>query len=263
MSKLRTLLQGSSTEIRDRARQDRLGYGPVLATVFLNIIVQLALPDEGYTRVISAVIAGFTLMLALYAAGVSKRHLKVVGVIVVLSVLASIGGTASQSQAGSILTPTVGFLLSIGAPIAIARDLVRQPEVTTRSVIGAATIYLLIGVFFGQVYTLMASAGDTPFFAQGTDGTIAERLYFSFVTITTVGYGDFTAATQWGRAFAAAEALIGQLYLVTVISVLVGNLGKKNRALEETARPGADAPAAASQSAGGSPGASSTPPAGS
>lgn len=237
MSKLRTLIQGSSTEIRDRASQDRLGYGPVMATVFLNIIVQLALPDEGYTRVISSVIAGFTLMLALYAAGISVRHLKIVGVIVVLSVLASIGGTASQSQVGSILTPTVGFLLSIGAPVAIARDLIRQPEVTTRSVIGAATIYLLIGVFFGQVYTLMASAGDAPFFAQGTDGTIAERLYFSFVTITTVGYGDFTAATQWGRAFAAAEALIGQLYLVTVISVLVGNLGHKRAQAKKASEP--------------------------
>jgi len=206
---------------------DRLSYTPVLVTVFLNIIVQLALPDEGYTRVISSVIAGFTLMLAFYAAGVSRRHLRLVGAIVVLSVLASIGGTVSQSPVGTILSTSVGFLLSIGAPVAIARDLIRQPEVTTRSVIGAATIYLLIGVFFGQVYSLMVAAGETPFFAQGTDGTIAERLYFSFVTITTVGYGDFTAATQWGRAFAAAEALIGQLYLVTVISVLVGNLGAK------------------------------------
>ena len=218
-----------------------------MATVFLNIIVQLALPDEGYTRVISSVIAGFTLMLALYAAGVSDRRLKIVGVIVVLSVLASVGGTASQTQAGNILTPAVGFMLSIGAPVAIARDLFRQPEVTTRSVIGAATIYLLIGVFFGQVYTLMASAGDNPFFAQGTDGTISERLYFSFVTITTVGYGDFTAATQLGRAFASAEALIGQLYLVTVISVLVGNLGRKNRVPGAEPQPGGNPPAGSPQ----------------
>ncbi|MFM8562020.1 MAG: potassium channel family protein [Solirubrobacterales bacterium] len=247
MSRLERLLQGTSTEVRERAHQDRLGYAPVMATVFLNIIVQLALPDEGYTRVISAVIAGFTLMLAFYAAGVSERRLKIVGVIVVLSVLASIGGTASQSQAGNILTPAVGFLLSIGAPLAIARDLIRQPEVTTRSVIGAATIYLLIGVFFGQVYTLMASAGDNPFFAQGTDGTISERLYFSFVTITTVGYGDFTAATQLGRAFASAEALIGQLYLVTVISVLVGNLGRKNKAAGPGAQAGGEQPAASPQ----------------
>ena len=255
MSKLHRLLQGSSSEVENRARQDRLGYGPVLVTVFLNIIVQLALPDEGYTRVISSIIAGFTLMLALYAAGVSAKRLKIVGVIVVLSVLASIGGTASQSQAGNILTPAVGFMLSIGAPLAIARDLIRQPEVTTRSVIGAATIYLLIGVFFGQVYTLMASAGDTPFFAQGTDGTIAERLYFSFITITTVGYGDFTAATQWGRAFAAAEALIGQLYLVTVISVLVGNLGRKNRVLETAGLPDPPKPAGAGgETAAGGPG---------
>jgi len=56
-----------------------------------------------------------------------------------------------------------------------------------------------------------------------------QALYFSFVTQTTVGYGDLTAAGGFGRALAVLEALIGQLYLVTVIALLVSNLGPARR----------------------------------
>jgi Ion channel len=50
-------------------------------------------------------------------------------------------------------------------------------------------------------------------------------VYFSFTVLTTTGFGDFTAATHLGRALAVIEMLVGQIYLVTVIGVLVGNLG--------------------------------------
>jgi voltage-gated potassium channel Kch len=49
-------------------------------------------------------------------------------------------------------------------------------------------------------------------------------LYFSFATLTTVGYGDLVAATDLGRSLAISEALIGQIYLVTVVALIVGNL---------------------------------------
>ena len=52
-------------------------------------------------------------------------------------------------------------------------------------------------------------------------------VYFSFVTLTTVGYGDLTASNSVGRAFAVQEALFGQIYLVTVVALLVSNLGRQ------------------------------------
>jgi hypothetical protein len=66
--------------------------------------------------------------------------------------------------------------------------------------------------------------GTGPFFAQDTDGTTAIRQYFSFVTLTTVGYGDYSPASNLGHTLSNAEALVGQLYLVTVVAVLVGRL---------------------------------------
>ena len=68
------------------------------------------------------------------------------------------------------------------------------------------------------------------FFAQHAAASSQNLLYFSFATITTSGYGDLTAATDVGRSLAIAEALIGQIYLVTVVAAIVGGLGRRRRA---------------------------------
>lgn len=75
----------------------------------------------------------------------------------------------------------------------------------------------------------MAAGGNGPHFASGTDGTQADRVYFSFATLTTTGYGDCTAGERFGRAVSVLEMLLGQLYLVTVISLLVGSPGPSGR----------------------------------
>ena len=79
-------------------------------------------------------------------------------------------------------------------------------------------------MLFTFVYAVLALQGAGPFFAQGTDGTPATRLYFSYTTLTTVGYGDYTAASDVGHTVAVSEALLGQLYLVTVVALLVSRV---------------------------------------
>jgi hypothetical protein len=66
--------------------------------------------------------------------------------------------------------------------------------VSQRSVIGAICVYFLLGILFLFAYSDVALLDSGPFFAQGTDGTPALRLYFSFVTLATVGYGDYRNA---------------------------------------------------------------------
>jgi hypothetical protein len=74
------------------------------------------------------------------------------------------------------------------------------------------------------------SLSSTPFFAQHAAANSHNLLYFSFATITTTGYGDLTAGTDVGRSLAIAEALIGQIYLVTVVAAIVGGLGRQRAA---------------------------------
>jgi hypothetical protein len=87
-------------------------------------------------------------------------------------------------------------------------------------------LYLLLGMLFALVYGAMDRLGGDPVFAGGQAATASNCLYFSFTTLTTVGYGDLVARTDLGHTLAVSEALIGQIYLVTVVSVLVSNLGR-------------------------------------
>ena len=80
------------------------------------------------------------------------------------------------------------------------------------------------------VYGAVAAFGDDAFFAQGTDGTRSLRLYFSYVTLATLGYGDYTPTSNFGHTVAIIEALFGQLYLVTVVALLVARLNPRRAA---------------------------------
>jgi hypothetical protein len=108
--------------------------------------------------------------------------------------------------------------------VAIGIGVLDQNEVNAQSVTGAICVYVLFGLLFLFFYSSVALLGSGNFFAQGTDGTRAIRLYFSFVTLATLGYGDYTPAAELGRTLAVLEALAGQLYLVTVLALLVSRL---------------------------------------
>jgi len=181
-------------------------------------------PDTDWTRSITVFLQSATLVVALWTSGLTKyarMSLIVVGVAVALAVLL----VAAPS---SVLTAAVGFfelVLTFGIVAILAFGIIDQGQVNAQSVTGAICVYLLLGLAFTFVYGALAALDSGAFFAQGTDGTIATRLYFSYVTLTTVGYGDYTARTNAGHMLGIIEALMGQLYLVTVVALLVSRIG--------------------------------------
>jgi hypothetical protein len=137
------------------------------------------------------------------------------------------------------LTAALGLvagLLIVTIAVAIAAGAIAQNEVNSRSVAGAICVYMLFGMLFMFLFGVMVALDHSPFFAQGTDGTRPLRLYFSFTTLATLGYGDYTPASNLGHALAVLEALIGQLYLVTVVAVVVTRLGRPGRAILKQAK---------------------------
>jgi Ion channel len=105
--------------------------------------------------------------------------------------------------------------------VLIVRRVLAMPAVTIQSIYGALSAYLVAGLMFASVYAAMAHLGHSPFFADGQPGSTQTFQYFSFTTLTTLGYGDFTAAGNGGRAVAVLEALTGQVYLATLVARLV------------------------------------------
>ena len=148
-----------------------------------------------------------------------------------MSLLTALGSVVASS---STQPTSVFFLLNIllvaTVPVVIARSLWRRQVIDVHTVLGAVCIYVLLGMMFAFVYAAIDGIGDEAFFVQTTQATTPDFLYFSFITQTTVGYGDFTAAHDLGRALAVVEALTGQLYLVTIIAVLVSRLSRARRA---------------------------------
>jgi hypothetical protein len=88
----------------------------------------------------------------------------------------------------------------------------------------------LVGLLFSSAYSFMSAVQGGSIFAQVSQVTGVDTMYFSFITMTTVGYGDLTPVENLPRMIAVTEALIGQIYLVTAVGLLVGNMGRERRA---------------------------------
>ena len=132
--------------------------------------------------------------------------------------------TSSTGTGASFLM----FLLVLVAPIVILNRILRHETVGLETILGAICIYVLIAIAFSGLYGWVNEVEPNGFFAQQIPNPQnVDFLYFSFVTITTVGYGDLTAGTSIGRVLVTFEALIGQIFLVTLVARLVGMYGTR------------------------------------
>ncbi len=121
--------------------------------------------------------------------------------------------------------------------VVIVRQVLTHREVTVQSIYAAISAYLIIGLMFAAFYAAAYYLGPTPFFASNRTGSASVFQYFSFTTLTTLGYGDYTAFQSGGRAVAMLEAMTGQIFL----SVLVAKLVSSFRPAAAGARSAADA----------------------
>jgi Ion channel len=204
-------------------------YGIVLLLLFATFVFLAIGPTGDWVPLVAVVLQGATLLAALSASGAGRRLWRIAVAVIVVSLVSATVGliVGDKNLTGSVFV--LNLLLVAGAPVVIVLALVRRRVIDIQTVLGALCVYVLLGMFWSFAYTAIGTIQSEPFFAQQAHATVADYLYFSFVTQTTVGYGDFTAAGGLGRALAVLEALIGQLYLVTVIALLVSNLGASRR----------------------------------
>jgi hypothetical protein len=108
----------------------------------------------------------------------------------------------------------------------IVRRVLLHRSVTLQTLLGSLSAYLLIGFLFMALYSAVSHLGTADFFAGGQPVDSSTLQYFSFTTMTTTGYGDFTPAGSTGRSLAVLEALLGQIFLVTLVARLVAMFGR-------------------------------------
>jgi len=199
----------------------------VLVPILVSFLFASIASDATWTSAVLVLLESATLVLAMWTSGVARADSKIS---VMLLLLAAAAAVTVLVSGGSVLVGIIGLmsgLLTVAAVGVIALGVIDQGAVNRQSVGGAICVYILIGLVFLFLYGTIAALSDGNLFAQGTDGSRSIRLYFSFVTLATLGYGDYTPAGDLARTLAVVEALFGQLYLVTVIAVLVSRLGQR------------------------------------
>ncbi len=210
----------------------------VVVTIALLLLVDVSRRFGDTTAVEVAVTAltGAALVLSLLAAGVGRLVVRIAGAVVLLSVSGAI--VSMFSDAAPTFYGLLWFLLVVATPFIVLRRILTHDTVTIATLLGATSVYLLIGMMFMYLFLAVDRFGAGTFFAESEPST--GFMYFSLVTITTLGYGDLAPVGDVGRAAAAGAAVLGQIYLVFIVARLValytalGSLiGRSSRAKED------------------------------
>ena len=207
-------------------------YGLLLIAALLSLIVQGIVGPSAVQQVVVTALAGTILLLAFRAAHLSPRLIQIAATLAVVALTVTVVKATAGGIGEGAARATNAALIALGPPaivVGLVRDLRETGTVQVQSLFGVLALYMLIGMAFGFVYGAIDYFGGDPVFAAGQSATVSNCLYFSFITLSTVGFGDFVARTDLGHTLAVFEALIGQIYLVTVVSLIVTNLRRPIR----------------------------------
>ena len=196
----------------------------LLIFIIILIVVGPLIEEFVHLRMIYDLLWSAVLVSAIYAVSHKKHHL-LIAVLLALPMLASIW---SQYFVMRLPVEAIGGLCGAAfftfAIIQILIFIYSQKEVTRNLIAGAAIVYLLIALAWSSIFAVVELLHPGSFSIPELEGISSSRhfLYYSFVTLTTLGYGDITPVTSLARSLCILEAVIGQLYLVVQVAWLVG-----------------------------------------
>jgi hypothetical protein len=208
---------------KPRANAPMPGRYGVLLIVLITGYLLSAFIKARWVEGLQLVLFTVAMILALRSAAISRRVVRVVlgAAIIGLPVMSFLSlSTATGNEGTGIANIWTGLVLLAAAVLIVHRVLVFG-EVTLQSIYGAISAYMVIGLMFASFFGALDHLVAGSFFANGQPANTQTFQYFSFTTLTTLGYGDFTALQSSGRAVAVLEALTGQIFLATLVARLV------------------------------------------
>lgn len=203
-------------------------YGVLLVTLVAAYLVSAVT----YTRWTGPVHVAFIAAIALLALRNTRlplRQRRLAAVAAVATAIVAGFCLNSDNKAAQGAGDILGALMLLFTVLIIVGRVLRLNRVTAQSLYAALSAYLLIGLMFTEVFAALDVIVAGAFFADGQPANSQTLQYFSFTTLTTLGYGDFTAAGSLGRAVAVLEAITGQVFLATLVARLVSAYGTEIR----------------------------------
>jgi hypothetical protein len=198
------------------------------ATLFYALLLTLILLPAVTTIGLPAILIKFLVLACLLAAVMPNARGRAGWVLVVATIFLMLARAASED---GLLPLNPGLVLvfvgvvGLAAAAATFRFAVASRGVNSETIYAALSTYLLAGIFFGQIYSSLndihaeSVVGPDPL-------SDTSAIYYSFVTLATLGYGDFLPRTDVARGVATFEVIGGQLFLAVLVARLIGAFGE-------------------------------------
>ena len=195
-------------------------------------------------------------LLALRSSELPRRRIRLIAALGIVGSGVSVGLAVTRPNDAAVAAASIWTgLLLLATVVVIVRRILSFSTVTVQSLYGAISAYLILGLMFAAFYAAAALLNGGHFFAGNRPGDSRLYQYFSFTTLTTLGYGDYTAAGSGGQAIAVMEAFTGQIFLATLVARLVAAFrGPVLPAAPADSGHPPDSPSSESGSAGPEPG---------
>jgi Ion channel len=205
----------------ERAERARDAFGLVLVLVLVTYVLTSLLGTHGWSAVILCISTSATSIVALVSSHVKHERVRVAaafaGASVLFSALDAAGGGRIWLNLGSLIQIV---LLGMAMTAVLVRVITTQ-EVNSRTILGAISVYTVLGILFTFVYAAVDRIQGGPFFEGEPHPQGGDFLFFSYTTLTTTGYGNLVPGGQPGRMLSGLEMMAGQIFLVTLVAGLV------------------------------------------
>ena len=193
----------------------------LLIAILLQLLVYPFFEGTEYKSITINILSTFVLIMAIYVIGIDKKQ---------LITAIGLGGFAfagiwyivfvEPHYYLAVLSVLCRIVFDVYIISLILTSLFRAKQVTSNTIYGAVVVYLLIGIVFSVLYRFMETLMPGSFFIDETRSL--DFVFFSFTTLTTLGYGDITPVSAYARTATSLQAIIGVLYTAILISRFVG-----------------------------------------
>lgn len=204
-----------------RAQRVRDAFGLVLILVLTTYVLASLLSNKGWAAVLLTIATSATSIVALTSSHAQPRFVRRAALVAVLAILLAM---ASATFGGRLCLNIASFLeiaLLAVAMAAVLQRVLTSDSVSSRTILGAISVYTTLGILFTWTYGLIDRIEGGGFFGQAGQEKGSDFLFFSYTTLTTTGYGDLVPAGQVGRMVSGIEMMLGQVFLVTLVAGLV------------------------------------------
>jgi voltage-gated potassium channel len=211
-----------STVVGQRAVRALDSYASLLVLLLANFFLLELVDDPRWGAIGSTLLAAAALVVAIS----DPENGHTINRTQTLSIIGCVGLSCvllfadSASILGLAYLLPVALLVTATLPITLYRVL-HHRRVTTETILGALCSFVLLGLLFAFLYLAISELRSAPFFTQPGPHQQSEYMYFSFVVLTTLGFGDLSPSVGLPQALVAIEALVGSVFLVTLVARLV------------------------------------------